>query len=366
MPLSLFCAITPMKIPCARAPSGALCFADTAPRGDYACLCCHSQVILKRGKVKVPHFAHKTLSACEGTRHKYTKEWIASLATDPAFEVQSQCPLCCAYHEVFRGHLACKSFVEHRLGDYVVDCLIRKDATRFFVEVRDTHAAGGEKMRWLEGRGTAFEVRAVDLIKTKYPRSFLTIDRRACPPCLQKLLTARRDDSARKRAKATQRAALLWRTHKERRAAAFLRRFALRWRLLTRVRQCHKHALSVCKLERSECECGRWVETLCLKCFVVCDCGQVERIVDGCPTRRRRACLVCGEWCRRADMFPVGKSYVCSCAPQCTVCERRMISSDYGGKCRACNIAAHDAMCACGRGFVYVYGRCYTCQASLT
>lgn len=353
-----------MKIPCARAPNGALCFADTAPRSDYACISCKSPVVLKRGKVKVPHFAHKSLSGCEGAKHKYTKEWIASLAKDPEFEVHSQCSLCSTMHEVFRGDMSCAAFVEHRYGDYVVDCYVKKCHKDYYIEVRDTHAAGGEKMRWLEGRGIAFEVPAVDLIKTKYPRLFRTIGKRLCSPCLGRLMAIRVKAMDNRRTRATQRALFLWRNYKQRRADAFLRRFALRWLFLARVRQCAAQALSQCKYERQECECGRWVETLCLKCFVVCDCGQVERIVDGCPTRRRRACLVCGQWGRRAEMFRIGKSYVCSCAPQCTACQRRMTTDAYGGKCRSCNVAAHDAMCACGRGYIVKFGRCFQCNHS--
>lgn len=351
-----------MKIPCARGPNGALCFADTAPRSEYACVSCKTSVVLKRGKVKIPHFAHKSLSGCEGAKHKYTKEWIASLATDPQFEVHSQCSMCSAMHEVFRGDVSCASFVERRRGDYVIDCYVRKPPKDYFIEVRDTHAAGGEKMRWLEGRGVAFEVPAVDLIKTKYPRSFRTIERRLCSRCLRRLMALRVESCAKRRALVTRRSFTLWRTYKQRKAYFFCRRFALRWLFLARARRCATHVLAKCQFERQECECGRWVETLCLKCFVVCDCGQVERIEDGCPTRRRRACVVCGQWGRRADMFRIGKSYVCACAPECAVCQRRMTTSTYGGKCRTCNLAAHDAMCACGRGYIDKFGMCYQCN----
>lgn len=358
---SFFIAHNRMKVPCARTPGGVLCFADSAVRGDYACVCCATPVVLKRGKVKVPHFAHKSTGLCEGEKHKYTKEWIASLATDPNFSIQSSCA-CGNTHEVFRGELDKRAHVEYPVDNrrYVVDCCITFPPT--FVEVRDTHAAGDEKMRWLEARGTAVEVYAVDLVKTKYPRTFQTIAPRCCRPCVVKSIDAKRNLRLVKREQATKRAIIMWRTYKKRKADAFVRHYALRWLFLSRIRSCHAHTLAACKREYDRCECGKWFETLCTRCFVVCECGEVERIEDGCTKRLRRACVVCGTWGRRKDMFPIGKSYVCACAPLCLVCNRRMTNSDYGGRCRGCNTALHNATCACGRGYVYKYGLCYRCN----
>lgn len=40
--------------------------AEEATKGvEYFCPCCNSEVILKRGKVKVHHFAHRTLRKCD-------------------------------------------------------------------------------------------------------------------------------------------------------------------------------------------------------------------------------------------------------------------------------------------------------------
>ncbi|RHH69965.1 MULTISPECIES: competence protein CoiA [Vagococcus] len=42
----------------------------------YYCPCCQNEVVLKKGKIKFPHFAHKTLSNCEATSEPETLEHL--------------------------------------------------------------------------------------------------------------------------------------------------------------------------------------------------------------------------------------------------------------------------------------------------
>ena len=52
---------------------------EVAEKGqDFSCPICDSEVILKRGEVRRPHFAHKPDTGCsgEGVRHKVAKQMI--------------------------------------------------------------------------------------------------------------------------------------------------------------------------------------------------------------------------------------------------------------------------------------------------
>jgi len=73
---------------------------DTAPRGErYTCLGCQEPVTLRRGLVRVPHFAHRPESTCAATgesiEHAAFKQLLATgLRAHRRFTAQMRCPSC--------------------------------------------------------------------------------------------------------------------------------------------------------------------------------------------------------------------------------------------------------------------------------
>jgi hypothetical protein len=339
-----------MKIPAAKSADGVICFAVSCERGAYECLACKAPVVLKRGVVKRPHFAHKDLSGCsEGQKHLSTKLWVASLVKDPEFVVQSTCDLCLRTHDVLRGDAALAATVECRVDapdqvrKFSVDCMVHLDTAEAhrpvaFVEVMSTHAAGDAKLSWLEGRWPSYtpaiEIKAVDLVGAEYPKSFRTMARRRCGPCVKKRFGQRRQLCDETRAKFLHGAFERWRGYKELKAA-----------------------MVPCEL------CAkRWVGW-CRDCKVLCPCGQFEIVTAGCSKGLRRPCVVCGTWGKRVNMFRLGKEYHCGCAPLCRVCDRSMRTDDYGGRCKTCNLKRHTAKCLCGKGFhAEGHEQCFECE----
>ena len=112
-----------IKIPFAGKAIG---FPLTAVRhGQWKCPECGSPVIVKRGKVKQAHFAHKAASSCTGESllHKATKEWISAHACDPEFSITSRCHCCSTPMTVFRGSAALSGVVETTVHYSKVGCV---------------------------------------------------------------------------------------------------------------------------------------------------------------------------------------------------------------------------------------------------
>ena len=78
--------------------------ANIAPRyEDYKCPACATQLVLRRGDERVPHFAHKPESAClgEGINHKVAKEMVRfmcyrHLGGSVLVRIIRKCSNCCS------------------------------------------------------------------------------------------------------------------------------------------------------------------------------------------------------------------------------------------------------------------------------
>lgn len=92
-----------MRIPIAINDKSELCSPTIAEKGSpYFCPVCNSQVILKKGDVKVAHFAHKISETCnsETVTHKtatllikkVVSDWKSGLGAAPALE--RECQIC--------------------------------------------------------------------------------------------------------------------------------------------------------------------------------------------------------------------------------------------------------------------------------
>lgn len=135
----------------------------TAPRGAlYACLHCHERVTLRRGQVRVPHFAHRPDSqctaSCESLEHSAFKKLLAQgLRQHRKFTAQLRCPAC-QHDQRTTYNLAPGTTVEEEvaLQNYRADvALLRGEEVIFAFEVYVTHEVSGEKalglqVPWLE------------------------------------------------------------------------------------------------------------------------------------------------------------------------------------------------------------------------
>lgn len=189
-----------VKTPCAHdKKSGQSVFAPTAvKKRKYACLECEADVVVHRGPRLAPHFTHLVPSGgggCggggESALHLATKEWIKSIANDPAFVVWTNCTVCLVAFTVFRGRRDFDAKVEHRWmnGKFVMDVAIASpDRVCAAVEVWHTHEAGATKRKTIEASDwrplPVMEVKAVDLVAENWPRRFECFSPRRCSKCL--------------------------------------------------------------------------------------------------------------------------------------------------------------------------------------
>ena len=190
-----------VKVPFALA-EGDVGFPQTATRDrDWRCPdpLCRRRVIVKRGPIITPHFAHKSVMGCgggggESLIHRSTKEWIRAAVASCDFAITARCGTCDAEHVVFTGHPTYAGHTEMpmphwRAPTHRID-VVATEATRVraAIEVCHTHAAGTAKMAVLAAAtyDQAFEVAAVDLVAAGYPTSFATVAPRTCAACLTK------------------------------------------------------------------------------------------------------------------------------------------------------------------------------------
>lgn len=131
--------------------TGQLISADDAEKGnDYTCPLCKNSFILRKGKQKRPHFAHKNLSPdCtpETALHYSFKNLLAKkiqkhIVNEKPLKIKWQCGKC---HESHSGNLLKKAVqvkVEHDLGSCKPDIALLDDngKTVAVIEVIVTHA----------------------------------------------------------------------------------------------------------------------------------------------------------------------------------------------------------------------------------
>lgn len=392
-----------VKVPLALASDGRVGFPGSAARGaDWRCPGCDKRVVLKRGAVLQPHFAHHVTTGCTGGEsivHRATKEWIAANMSNPDFRITALCRECSETHAVFRGAAGVTGHTEMPVlsGKYVVDASAVGPTRRVIanVEVVHTHASSPEKMNVVgaEARDGAVEVAAVDLVAEGYPLEFRAVqsaNRRRCRPCLRHAVLQRRAAAVHRRERGARTALRSWGAAVAAAKARRMHRFGRRWLLLHRAPRAsawaaraaealHARMFKPCHKCNEDVQIKRWTSVADGKCnrhelvFVPWDsdehghcyharcspncsgCGETRKPGKWCACDKaaHRKCTDCGKWKKKEAMdklslpngsLPRSKTeWVCeTCAAQCTACGGGMSKKQafYGGRCYPCNRAA--------------------------
>ena len=145
---------------------------EVAKKGQhFSCPICDSKVILRRGDIRVPHFAHKPDAGCstESVIHKIAKEMIAFMYNSPfaRVSVMRKCPNCSRYGaDYFFKDCSIQAKTEVELGRHRLDVAGFKDEKwHFGIEVRNTHPVDDKKWDALrKAQLPAIEVKAEDVI----------------------------------------------------------------------------------------------------------------------------------------------------------------------------------------------------------
>ena len=169
---------------------------------EYACIECKGKVILKRGSIRVPHFAHyhnNSGIACgyyehpgESQLHKDAKEKLrAMLQQQREISVIWNCAKC-GYRDGGRDRVQYQEgdsvIVEYRdpAGKYRADvALVSGDAVRYIFEVMNTHATDQEHVSFRPEPW--FEIKVDSLPDSDWTNISLTCERtdqkRFCADC---------------------------------------------------------------------------------------------------------------------------------------------------------------------------------------
>ena len=159
------------KFPLGALLNGEYCLPCNAEKGlDYACPGCKAPVIVRKGDIKIHHFAHKPGERdCkfydhpgEGEIHKMTKHIIADLLRKKKIKkVVRSCPKGCTYDVEIDYEEGDEVVVEYRVNDKcIVDvALINNGKIKYIFEVYNTHKTTRETPEpW-------FEVDAKEILK---------------------------------------------------------------------------------------------------------------------------------------------------------------------------------------------------------
>lgn len=139
-----------------------LIHARTAPRdAHYSCPRCGDEVILRRGKIKIAHFAHKAESACtsETIAHKTAKllicqafsDWKSGNGQELIVEVG------CNFHQYCNNTVkypirdkVTAAHIEYLIGSHRADVMFTKgDNPVLAIEVKVSHAVDEQKAKTL-------------------------------------------------------------------------------------------------------------------------------------------------------------------------------------------------------------------------
>jgi hypothetical protein len=137
-----------------------LCKPAAAERGkNYFCPACRESIVLRRGKIKIPHFAHKASENCnqETIVHKTAKllvqtaiqEWKSGRGSPPT--LHRACQICGVPVNQSLPEKVNGAILEYRLADgSVADvALMVGDVTQAAIEIRVTHKVDEAKARRL-------------------------------------------------------------------------------------------------------------------------------------------------------------------------------------------------------------------------
>lgn len=148
--------------------------------GPFVCLECNETLILKKGKIKVCHFAHRSNSACAGESiyHLLAKRIISTHLSQLMFmEVCKSCRAIMRHvdemeHTFTRHHQAIEEFT---LGSYKIDvAVLQADKVIAAIEVFHTHAVDQPKFNHLTNTGVpVIEVIATEVITAYTEGTFL-------------------------------------------------------------------------------------------------------------------------------------------------------------------------------------------------
>ena len=167
--------MTNLQIPYAYTSNKLPMSPEVAEKGqNFLCPICDNEVVLKRGKVRRPHFAHKPDTGCsgEGVRHRVAKQMIYLMylrtvrTVTTSVTIFRRCPNCSQgvlfsqtpqYDDVAR---------EVNVGRYRVDVALLRDGIPVSgIEIRDTHPVDQSKWdAFKELRFPCIEVAAKDVI----------------------------------------------------------------------------------------------------------------------------------------------------------------------------------------------------------
>ena len=232
-----------VKVPFAILADGEVGFPQTAAR-DRDWLCpdplCTRQVVVKRGTILTPHFAHKSASSCggESLTHRATKEWIRVSLSSPGFVIKADCDTCITEFVAFRGGPSYTGQCEVPCGTYKIDVAAAGTSTTagVAVEVYHTHKTETTKMKDLMAASlcNAFEVKAVDLVVSDYPTTFQSVRPLRCKLCLLSAVKSRCEQARRRRLIITRRFGRRWHANVVKIAAARASKFGQRWLFLAR------------------------------------------------------------------------------------------------------------------------------------
>lgn len=135
-----------LKIQFALDLAGKISRPETAPKGNrYFCPGCGEEVILRRGEVKVAHFAHKAETNCtqESILHKTAKKQIIEAISDNrnSVRIQRHCAICGSEHYQPIPTDIVSAVPERRLDSgFIADVsLIDQSKIRAAIEVHVTH-----------------------------------------------------------------------------------------------------------------------------------------------------------------------------------------------------------------------------------
>ena len=133
---------------------------QTAEKGKpYFCPACEDTVILKKGKIKIAHFAHKASEAChqETILHKIAKQLIVDLISDwksgktDAPVLKRKCDICLeAKDQPLPDKVEC-AILEYRMPDgFIVDvALMVENKPAAAIEIKVSHAVDENKAKLL-------------------------------------------------------------------------------------------------------------------------------------------------------------------------------------------------------------------------